>query len=237
MNSKTLKVCIGYDHREAIAYHVLSHSILRRASGPVCIQPIMLSQLPMFTRERSPLQSTDFTYARFLTPWLADDGEVSIFMDCDMLCLGDIYELAAIAKADPYQDVFVVKHDYLPRTEDKFLGAKQTVYPCKNWSSLMVFNGHRQSVRNLKPEYVNKAEPMDLHQFKWAQSLGSLDPEWNHLVGEYPPNPKAKLVHFTLGGPYVRGYESCEFSFEWFEELRDLQHRDSPSFYLERQWI
>lgn len=234
----SLKVCIGYDHREAIAYHVLCHSILKRASGPVCIQPIMLSQFAKFwNRPRSPLQSTDFTYARFLTPWLAGDGETSIFMDCDMLCLADIYELAAIARTDPYQDVFVVKHDYTPLTEDKFLGAKQTLYPCKNWSSLIVFNGHRQAVRNLTPAYVNKAEPMDLHQFTWASNIGSLGTEWNHLVGEYPPNPNAKLVHFTLGGPYFRGYEDCEFSSQWFEELRDMQHRDSPSFDLVRSWI
>ena len=234
----TLKVCIGYDHREAIAYHVLSHSILKRASGPVCIQPIMLSQFSQFwNRKRSPLQSTDFTYARFLTPWLADDGEVSIFMDCDMLCLADVYELAAIARADPYQDVFVVKHDYTPRTEDKFLGAKQTVYPCKNWSSLIVFNGHRQAVRNLTPAAVNLAEPMFLHQFGWAPDVGSLDPEWNHLVGEYPPNPKAKIVHFTLGGPYFRGYENCEYASAWFDELRDMQHRDSPSFEFIRHWL
>lgn len=238
MSQRTLKVCIGYDYREAIAYHVLAHSIMRRASKPVTIQPIILSQYGDFwKRERSPLQSTDFTYARFLTPWLADDGEVSIFMDCDMLCLTDIWKLEAIARADPYQDVFVVKHDYHPRTEDKFLGQKQTAYPCKNWSSLIAFNGHRQAVRGLDPAYVNKAEPMDLHQFKWAQNVGSLDPEWNHLVGEYPPNPNAKIVHFTLGGPYFRGYENCEFADAWFEELRDMQHRDSPSFELVRQWL
>lgn len=236
MNS--LKVCIGYDHREAIAYHVLAHSIMRRASRPVSIQPINLQQLRnVFTRERSPMQSTDFTYARFLTPYLADDGEVSIFMDCDMLCLEDIWQLVGVAKADPYKDVFVVKHDYTPVTEDKFLGAKQTAYPCKNWSSLIVFNGHRQAVRNLTPAYVNKAEPMELHQFKWAQDIGSLDTSWNHLVGEYLPNPHAKLVHFTLGGPYFRGYEKCEYADEWFDELRDMQHRESPSFELIRHWL
>jgi hypothetical protein len=234
----TLKVCIGYDHREAIAYHVLAHSIMRRASKPVCIQPIILSQFSEFwKRERSPLQSTDFTYARFLTPWLADEGQVSIFLDCDMLCLTDICQLEAIARADPYQDVFVVKHDYEPCTSDKFLGAKQTVYPCKNWSSMMVFNGHRQAVKDLKPAYVNKAEPMALHQFQWAQSIGSLDPEWNHLVGEYPANPSAKIVHFTLGGPYFRGYSDCEYAEQWFDELRDMQNRSSPSFDLIRHWL
>lgn len=233
-----LTVAIGYDHRESIAYHVLAHSIMRRASRPVRIQPITLNQLVgIFTRERSPMQSTDFTYARFLTPALSDDNSVSVFLDCDMLCLVDICELEDIALSSLYHDVLVVKHDYIPRTEDKFLGQPQTVYPCKNWSSVMVFNGHRQAVKNLTPEYVNKATPMDLHQFKWAQSVGELDTSWNHLVGEYPANPTAKIVHFTLGGPYFQGYSGCEYSQEWFDELRDMQYRDCPSFNLVRQWL
>lgn len=238
MNNPTLHICIGYDHREAIAYHVLAHSIMRRSSIPVCIQPVMLSQYAHFwNRPRSPMQSTDFTYARFLTPYLAGGSRVSVFMDCDMLCLTDIAELAQIAHDDPYSDVYVVKHDYTPVSEDKFLGAKQTVYPCKNWSSLMVFNGHRSCVQQLTPHYVNRAEPMELHQFKWAGEVGSLGPEWNHLVGEYTPNPQAKIVHFTLGGPYFKNYQDCEYADAWFEELRDMQHRDSPSFELVRHWL
>lgn len=232
-----LTIAIGYDHRESIAYHVLAHSIMRRASRPIRIIPINLTNLRgIFTRERSPMQSTDFTYARFLTPYLAEDNCVSVFLDCDMLCLTDICELEDLALSNLHSDVLVVKHDYVPSTEDKFLGAKQTIYPCKNWSSVMVFNGHRQAVKNLTPRYVNHAEPMDLHQFKWAQSVGSLDPAWNHLVGEYTPNPNAKIIHYTLGGPYFAGYEACEWSHAWYEELQDMLHRSNPSFYLDRIW-
>lgn len=237
----TLKVCIGYDHREAIAYHVLAHSITRRASRPVSIQPIILSQFNgIWTRPRSPQQSTDFTFARFLTPWLAGDGDisgVSIFLDSDMLCLDDICKLEDIARSNPYYDVFVVQHDYEPTSETKFLNQPQTVYPCKNWSSVMVFNGHRQRVRDLTPPYVNLASGMDLHQFKWAERVGPLPLKWNHLVGEYPPNPEAALAHFTLGGPWFKGYEKCEFSQAWESELKDMLHRDSPSFDLVRSWL
>ena len=237
----TLRVCIGYDHREAIAYHVLAHSIMRRASRPVSIQPISLHQLAgVWTRPRSPQQSTDFTFARFLTPWLAGNGDIngpSVFLDCDMLCLDDICKLADIAISQPYTDVLVVQHDYDPTTTTKFLHQPQTAYPCKNWSSVMVFNGHRSCTQALTPHYVNRASAMDLHQFKWAQSIGHLPPEWNHLVGEYEPNPNAKLVHFTLGGPYFKSYETCEFADAWFAELKDMLHRDSPSFDLIREWL
>ena len=67
-----IRVFIGYDSREAIAFHVLSHSIHSRASEPVDISPLMLSQLKsVFWRESHPLQSTDFSFSRFLVPHLS----------------------------------------------------------------------------------------------------------------------------------------------------------------------
>ena len=82
----------------------------------------------------------------------------------------------------------------------------------------MVFNGHRTAVKKLTPEYVNRASGMDLHQFKWANNVGALPVEWNHLVGEYEPNPRAKIVHYTLGTPCFKDYQNCEYAFEWFQE-------------------
>jgi lipopolysaccharide biosynthesis glycosyltransferase len=201
---------------------------MTRASGPVSITPISLTTLKdIYTRERSPGQSTDFTFARFLTPYLAGAG-TSVFLDSDMLCLCDIYELVNLARQNIYADVLVVKHDYEPKKENKFLNQKQTSYPCKNWSSVMVFNGHRMGCRKLTPEYVNQASPMDLHQFRWAVDVGELPPEYNHLVGEYKPNPGAKIVHYTLGAPCFRSYQQCEFAEEWFNELGEVTHCDDP---------
>lgn len=225
---KPLQVYIGFDQKEAICYHVLAHSIMARASGPVSITPIALTTLKgIYNRERSPNQSTDFTFARFLTPYLAGPG-TSIFMDSDMLCLCDIYELAELAKCQTFSDVLVAKHDYSPRMEKKFLGQEQTAYPCKNWSSLMVFNGHRMPVKALTPTYVNGASPMDLHQFRWAKDVGEIPLAYNHLVGEYSPNPRARIVHYTLGAPCFRAYQHCEFSAEWFDELGRMTHCDDP---------
>ena len=217
-----LKVFIGYDPHEAIAYNVLAHSIQRRASQPVAVIPLRLDQLShIYTRPRSPDQSTDFTYSRFLTPHLAREG-LSIFMDCDMLCLCDIYELTELARQNWATDVWVVQHDYTPNPANKFLNQKQTTYPCKNWSSLMVFNGYRYPVRDLTPNYVNTASSMDLHQFKWANSIGSLPKEYNHLVGEYPSTYKEKIIHFTRGGPWFKGFEHVDYAAHWFHEFEDM---------------
>lgn len=223
-----LNIVIGFDKNEAVAYHVLAHSIMRRASKPVCITPLYLPQLQkagIYKRERDPKQSTDFTYSRFLTPWITSKcGGRSIFMDCDMLCLGDIWDLDKLAADQVYKDVCVVQHDYAPNPDAKFLGQEQTLYPCKNWSSLMVFNGHRMAVRKLTPAFVNEATGMELHQFKWATTdgVGALPLDWNHLVGEYNANPDAKLVHFTRGGPWFTQFQGCEFAEQWWDEYYDM---------------
>ncbi len=217
-----LKIFIGWDKNESVAWHVLAHSIMRRASKPVLISPVMLSQIrDEFTRKRDPGQSTDFSHARFMTPHMAAGG-ISVFMDCDMLCLTDITELEDIARANSDLDVLVVKHDYTPKTQSKFLGQKQEAYPKKNWSSLMVFNGHRQAVRNLTPEYINKASPPELHPLKGAKSVGGLGMEWNHLIGEYPDREDAKIVHYTIGGPWFPEYKNCDYSEEWFDEYEHM---------------
>lgn len=225
---KSLPVCIGYDPKEAVAFHVAVHSIMSRASGPVEIVPINLANMRhIYTRPRDPGQSTEFTYARFLAPYLCD-WEMCIFMDSDVLVLCDVWELAELAKKNSYVDVMCVKHNYQPRPGNKFMNQSQSSYPCKNWSSIMVFNGHRSNVRRLTPDFVNKSSPMDLHQFKWATDVGDLPPEYNHLVGEYEPNPNAKIVHYTLGAPCFRSYQQCEYAAEWFEELGRMTHCDDP---------
>ena len=184
----------------------------------------MLTQLKqIMTRERHPLQSTDFSFTRFLTPYLSDYTGWSIFMDCDMLALDDIARLYSL-RDDRYA-VMVVKHDHVPREDRKFLDQPQTPYQKKNWSSVMMFNNAK--CRALSAEYVNGASGLELHQFKWLDRddlIGSLPTRWNHLVGYDAPNPQASLVHFTLGGPYFNEYVDCEFADEWRAERQDMLH-------------
>jgi len=209
---------IGYDPREAVAFGVLAHSIHARASTPVSVTPLMLSQLAgVFTRQREALQSTEFAFTRFLTPHLSGYEGWSVFTDCDMLVLDDVANLWAL-RDDRYA-VMVVKHDHRPREAVKFLGQTQTAYPKKNWSSVMLFNNAR--CRALTPQYVNTATGLELHQFKWLADealIGELPARWNHLIGYDPPRRDAALVHYTLGGPYFEEYRDCEYAGEWRRE-------------------
>jgi hypothetical protein len=210
-----MRVFIGYDPRETVAYNVLAYSILSRSSRPVAIAPIALGQLQgVLTRERHPLQSTDFSFSRFLAPYLSNYEGWSVFMDCDMLMLDDVAALWNLQ--DDRYAVQVVKHNHRPKEARKFLDQPQSNYAKKNWSSVMIFNNAR--CRALTPEYVNRASGLELHQFKWLESddlIGELPHRWNHLVGYDPPAPDVSLAHFTLGGPYFPEYAHCEYADAW----------------------
>jgi hypothetical protein len=217
---KPLRVFVGFDERETVAFHVCAESIRKHASYPVAITPLVRSQLPVFSRPRGPLESTDFAYTRFLVPWLVSYEELAIFMDCDMLVKTDILDLVRHCQTDPMRAVWVCQHDYQPKTGTKFLGQKQTSYPRKNWSSVMVFQGSR--CKALTPAYVNEATGAELHRFAWLkdEQIGSLPLEWNWLVDEYPHNDNAKILHYTLGGPWFPETFKCDHAEDWLEVWR-----------------
>jgi lipopolysaccharide biosynthesis glycosyltransferase len=213
-----IRVFIGFDPREDVAFSVLAHSIHRNATQPVSITPVMLSQLRgIYRRDVNPLQSTEFSFSRFLTPYLCGYEGWAVFMDCDMLVLDDIASLWALR--DERYAVQVVKHVHVPKEEVKFLGAVQTKYEKKNWSSVMLMNCAKCTA--LTPEYVNSATGLQLHQFKWLEGdslIGELPSRWNHLVGFDAPRKDASLVHYTIGGPYFEEYAGCEYAREWWRE-------------------
>ena len=219
-----IRVFIGFDPREDVAFSVLSHSIHRNASQPVVIAPVMLDQLKgIYRRDRNPLQSTEFSFSRFLTPYLCGYEGWALFMDCDMLMLDDVAKLWALR--DERFAVQVVKHVHVPKEDVKFLGAVQTKYEKKNWSSVMLLNCAK--CRALTPDYVNSASGLELHQFKWLGDdalIGEIPSRWNHLVGYDAPRPDAALVHYTIGGPYFAEYKDCEYAAQWWTE-RDAMLR------------
>ena len=223
-----IRLFIGFDPRETVAFHVLSQSIHERASEPVSISPIMLSQLgKLMWRERNPLQSTDFSFSRFLVPFLCDFQGWAIFMDCDMLVLDDISNLWDLR--DEQYAIQVVKHDHKPPEETKFLNQPQTPYEKKNWSSVMLFNCAK--CKTLTPNYVNSASGLDLHRFRWLENeslIGEIPARWNHLVG-YDRTASSKDIsnlHYTIGGPYFDNFQDTDYAEEWFMERQSMLRCD-----------
>lgn len=218
-----LKIYIGYDSAEPVAYHVCCQSILENTSHPVSFFPIGLKNKPRsFNRPRGEKDSTEFAITRFLVPHLSNFSGYSIFMDCDMVVRGDIADI--FNEVDSEMAVSVVKHNYIPKSDRKFLNQEQTKYGRKNWSSVIVFNNER--CQKLTMEFVAETHGLELHQFAWLQDseIGELSPKWNHLVGEFSESSDAVILHYTLGGPYFSDYRNSDHAADWFQFHRAASH-------------
>ena len=215
--SDPLKIVIGFDRSEVAAYHALCNSILNRSSKPLFFMPLYLPQLEvdnlMWRKDRG---STDFSFSRFLTPYLAGYKGLVLFMDCDFVCRADISQLFDEMPLD--KCVGVVKHDYRPTNATKFLGNPQHAYPKKLWSSLMMFNCASARVKSLTPKIVNEAEGSYLHQFEWTADhrIHGFDESWNFIPGHSEGEPK--MIHYTEGGPWFKDYRGVPHASEWMAE-------------------
>jgi lipopolysaccharide biosynthesis glycosyltransferase len=214
---KLIPIFVGYDPREAIAYHTCVNSIIRNSSVPVAIVPVALNLFRDYSETHTD-GSNHFIYTRFLVPHLMQYEGWAIFIDGDMIVRGDIAGLWELR--DSYKDVMVVKHDYKTRMTEKYLGAKNEDYPRKNWSSVILWNCNSHPNRRLTSEFVQKATGAELHRFSWLldERIGELPPEWNWLPDEYGPNPDAKLLHYTLGTPCFHEFADTPQGNEWHRE-------------------
>ena len=214
---KPIPVYIGYDPREAVAFHTCANSIIRHASQPVAIVPVALNLFSDY-KETHTDGSNHFIYTRFLVPHLQEYTGWAIFIDGDMIVRDDIVKLWELQNL--YMDVMVVKHDYKTRMPVKYLGAKNENYPRKNWSSVILWNCNSFPNRQLTPKFIQKSTGSELHRFSWIEDkrIGELPPEWNWLPDEYGPNPAAKLLHYTLGTPCFHEFADTPMADEWHKE-------------------
>ncbi|MFC3695201.1 glycosyltransferase [Chenggangzhangella methanolivorans] len=224
------KIFVGYDSREDIAWQVCRGSIERHASQEIPVYPLKqttLRELGLYTRPADKGASTEFSLTRFLTPYLANTSGWSIFVDCDFLFTRDVNEV--FQNLDPSKAVYVVQHEYTPAMAIKMDGKSQSVYPRKNWSSFIIFNGANEYVKTLTPDVVNASGPAHLHRFSWLPSddlIGSLPLEWNFLVGEYDkPAATPAAIHYTNGGPWFENCVDVDYGDLWIAERDSLPAR------------
>lgn len=227
-----VKVFVGWDQRDALAYRVCEASILEHATIPVEIIPLKDWELrkkgvywrPYHVDERGQMWdardgkpfSTNFSFTRFCVPWLDDyRDEFVVFCDPDMLWRADIAELLTLMDKD--KSIACVKHDHRPKEPVKMDGVLQTVYARKNWSSFMVLNPSK--CRQLTAYAINNQTGSWLHSMCWIRDdeIGELPEEWNFLVGYTDPVVKPKVLHYTMGTPDFPGCEHTEYAAEWWE--------------------
>ena len=215
-----MKVFVGYDIREDIAFQVCEHSVYKH-QPQVQVLSLKQSQLRdsgVYTRD------IEFTFTRFLVPYLTGYKGWAVFVDCDVVVVDDIKKL--FDQADEQYAVMVVKHDYTPKEGVKMDGCKQLPYPRKNWSSMILWNCGHPANQQITPDLVNSQTGQYLHRFQWLSDsqIGSLDPEWNWLAGWYhePTDGQPKIIHYTEGGPWFKEYRRCDYHKIWKQYLREM---------------
>lgn len=191
------KIFVGVDRRQWLAFTVLQYSIYSRAKKPVQVIPLLIQQLPLTRRGL-----TDFSFSRYLVPWLCDFKGRAVFVDADFLCLADINDLFDLF--DPQFAVQVVKSKF--RFE---------------WPSLMLFNCEKAT--DLTVEYVNSPNS-DPASLEWGP-VGALPVQWNFLVGYDVPTPNSvALVHYTQGIPGFLEMQGTPFYEEWQKDFAAATH-------------
>lgn len=243
-------IYIGWDPREADAWWVAQHSMLRHMSAPIPVNKLAMPDLQergLYTRPTRRVGnrlydelsaradydgaiSTEHANARFFVSQLAHEGWV-LFVDGDILVRHDICEV--FRDLDPAKAVYCVQHLHRPTNKTKMDNQRQTIYQRKNWSSFMIFNCEHPANKWLTLTALNTFPGRDLHAFCWLDDseIGALPHEWNYLVGwtHLDPNIQPKVVHFTEGTPDMPGYENCEYADEWRMELRRVPRYDTEA--------
>jgi lipopolysaccharide biosynthesis glycosyltransferase len=212
------RVFIGYDPSQHVSFEVLRYSLEKHATEPIDVRAIDAAKIPEFRRDQDPLQSTPFTYTRFLVPYLCDYEGIALFMDSDMLALGDVSELFHL----PMDGLAlrVRQHEYNPTATVKMGGKVQTQYPRKNWSSLMLMNN--PLLRAWTMDAVSTQTGAWLHRFEPIpdEQVGDISEAWNvldHMTGP------TKLLHYTSGGPWLPGCEDADHADLWHQYREEYE--------------
>lgn len=223
-----IPVYVGFDPREAAAYHVFCQSVIERTSLPVAFIPLHRPALNDFDGQKDG--SNAFIYSRFLIPYLQNWTGFALFADGDMTCLEDIAQLWKLREGMAFDKaISVVKHNYESGHARKYIGtpmeAPNVNYPGKNRSSVVLWNCNHFANRILTPDFVETAPGSFLHRFSWLkdEQIAALPPEWNALAEEQDIGA-AKLIHFTCGVPGFEHYRHSDGARHWFKARRNAMH-------------
>jgi hypothetical protein len=192
-----IRIFIGYDKRQPLAYNVLQYSILANATEPVSITPLNIDTLPITRRGL-----TAFTYTRYLVPWLCNYEGRAIFLDADMVVDADIKDLA----------------DFTSDTAGVTV-CQSPPKPGFEWPSAMLFNNAR--CKRLTIDLIERGTPQDLAA--WSDGgIGDFPTVWNYCVGYDTADICPSLVHYTAGIPIWPETRDCKFAAVWHKYHRAM---------------
>jgi hypothetical protein len=247
-DKEPLKIFLGWDSRERIAYDVCKHSIEMHATVPVEVIPLYHKELrrqgffqrPWETEAMTGNQrdlidgrpfSTEFSHTRFLVPELMEHKGWALFMDCDMIVRCDIKNVFDYADGcDDKYATMVVKHKQVVKSGEKMDGSVQQSYYRKNWSSFVLWNCGHKANKAITKDVVNTATGGYLHAFSWLvdEEIGELPPCYNWIEGSSRADLRPEIIHYTQGGPWFDGYKDVMFGDVWETYYRSFMKDDLP---------
>lgn len=244
---ENLTIYIGYDAREDIAVEKLVKSIRKYQSQNINVKLLKVNSLRHsglyrrsphinstcwgteqdgIMRDSADLKpfSTDFSFSRFLVPFLNVHQGWALFMDCDMFFRTDPVKLFKEYNDSKYA-VYCVHHNQEEKKGLKMYGCPQTSYSRKNWSSFVLWNCEHPSHKNLTVDDVSTKSGNWLHNFRWLadEEIGEIDHCWNWLDDSSSPEIEPANVHFTTGGPWFKRWKPTrEVDARYAEEWKNL---------------
>lgn len=237
-----ITIYIGYDssnYGQELAFEVCKRSLLRfnKNLKIIKLDRKELKDKKLYLRENDNDGSTEFTYTRFLVPFLNNYTGYAIFCDSDFLWRCDINIIKQYL--DNTKSVLCVKHNYENcLTNIKMDGKKQEWYPRKNWSSLMVFNCEHQDCKNLDINNIKIKSPQWLHRMEWTsdENIKEIPKTFNYLLGYYEDNENPNAVHLTDGGPWYKNWydnsipNNKKYEIEWLDYLNNYEKRELNNY-------
>ncbi|MEK9895437.1 MAG: hypothetical protein VW518_03285 [Burkholderiaceae bacterium] len=224
--NKLPTIYVGYDPKEHDYTRVLEKSIRIHTSHTYNIVPIVQKEVRRaglywrsheLDKDENRIDvfdgkpfSTEFSFTRFLVPFLNQMSGLALFMDCDMFVKSDITEIFDVYGSDKDCAISCVQHMHRPEEETKMGGVTvQTIYHRKNWSSFVLWNCDHPWIKQLTVSDVNVRNGSWLHSFYWMDDspIGAIPQEWNWLDGHSPEDMSPKNIHFTTGGPLYPNWE------------------------------
>jgi hypothetical protein len=232
---KPLNIYVGYDSNMNDLEGVCKLSILKSIEESLGggkwnnylefkpeIKILDIAKLPDYNREYAN-QSTEFTYSRFLIPYLENYEGFSLFVDNDFIFTKT--PLSMFNYLSPDDAVACIKYPHYEHDATKFDGEVNIDYPCKLWSSMMFFNNGHEDCKKLTPEVVNTWTGKQLHQFEWTDKISEIPQKYIFVEGYDNPEEKWDYtgIHYTRGGPWINDMDSTTINnLEVYNKYKNL---------------
>jgi hypothetical protein len=188
-----LRVFVGAGPDETVAYQVLAHSIHARSSVPVVVESLAGIQARS-PKSRANRPRTAFSFNRFAIPELCGGAGRAVYVDSDMLVLGDVRELAQYDLAGAA--IACTRQERPPAWEHN-----EWFHPGRQFSVMVI---DCEAVDWTMSEVIDRLDRGDYTYQELMFELAlvpdhlindGLDPGWNSLE---KVDESTKLLHYTV---------------------------------------